>query len=359
MKKILSLIATLAVGAPAITSVVACKNEDNSKITYSSVTDAIKAVNVNSYHKTGNVDLDMLANSILGDAVLLLMQNKFKAGVVFNPLALKLNKDDILIGTRKINSDDLNVNKILQLNVSFTYASNTTKIKANSSILNVITKTPQQVVDYINHFDFTNLNKIGAVEKGISVDDLKNAFSFGIKNELGSFGYSFINNTDITINKIFKGKTTIELVDADLATLSNLNITVVYKYNLITDEQKINFTVPIKILVHDGPKGINFDQQTIKLPAGSSHDKLIAADVTEITNAITTEVQKQLIVKFPDITTTDYFVTGIDDTIKVGANLSKPATDVIFSILVKPSSTNYFGFILNQTIQVTITNSTS
>lgn len=120
-------------------------------------------------------------------------------------------------------------------------------------------------------------------------------------------------------------------------------------------DQKINFTFPIKIDISS--KTLTYTAQNIQLAKGSVNTNLIAADVTQITNAITSEIHKQLVKTFPIITTSDYVLEDINNTIKVGADLSVANTSIMFHINTNKNSTNFFvSNHLNQEIKVTITN---
>lgn len=88
----------------------------------------------------------------------------------------------------------------------------------------------------------------------------------------------------------------------------------------------------------------------------SVNNSLIAADVTQIINAINTEIHKQLVSAFPIITTTDYVLKGIENTVKIGGNLSVANTSIVFDINANENSTNFFGISNSQEIKVTITN---
>lgn len=254
---------------------------------------------------------------------------------------------------KKITQDDFKTDTVLQLNVSVTIGDSSTKIKPKSWTLNVTTKTDQQVIDYINNFNFTNFLKKVAIAKDATINDFKTQLK-QFTQLSSSFGFSFINPANITINKIFKGTTTTEITDNDLKTIGNLNVTVNYKYGSVTAEQKINFTFPIKIYISS--KTFTFTAQNIQLATGSVNTSLIAADVTQIINAINTEIHKQLVSAFPIITTTDYVLKRIENTVKIGGNLSVANTSIVFDINANENSTNFFGISNSQEIKVTITN---
>lgn len=147
-----------------------------------------------------------------------LLQVNFKEGVNLEA-AITIDQNDILIGTKKITQDDLKTDTVLQLNVSVTIGDSNTKIKAKSWTLNVTTKTDQQVIDYINKSNFTNFFKKIPIAKDITIDKLKTQLTQVMVYGSGTFGSSFINSDNITINKIFKDTTTTEITDDDLKTI--------------------------------------------------------------------------------------------------------------------------------------------
>lgn len=102
---------------------------------------------------------------------------------------------------------------------------------------------------------------------------------------------------------------------------------------------------------------MTFTTQNIQLVKVSFNNSLIAADVTQTTNAITAEIHKELVKTFPIITTTDYVLEEINNTVKVGADLSAANTSIMFYINASKDSTNFFlSMPMKQEIKVTITN---
>jgi len=353
MRKLLGLIGAFALTASASSSIVACSNP--AEPTYNTIAAAIQALNLTSYAKKGTSDVNRTVNDIKQDAINVLSTSNYVSGITFVATKLELDPTRIINSKTKLAlaENDLKDDAVLSLELTFTY-DNKEGVKASSSQLNVTTKTDQAIVDYINGYNFSKFTSKISITVGTDLE----LFQFLISKEgslsaiifMGSFSV-FIDKVSFHINTIKKGNA--ELTQADLNKAGTLGITVNYKYKAI-ENQSFNFNVNISKIDISEVKVIYPTNLPITLP-DTSKNHLTEEAVDKIKTAITTAIQTALAKATDDlITTTDYEVTGIESTVKKGADFTNQ-TPVTFTIIAKSDSPKFTGKLDKQSIKVTVT----
>jgi len=355
MRKLLGLMGAFALTASVSSPMVACSSP--SEPTYETVEDAIKVLNLTSYAKTATTTVKDIASGIIQDAINILATNNYSSVVAFDRTdADKLILDPIKVinnSTKEaLKTDDLVSDTVLPLKVTFTYDGK--DVEAASSTLNVTTKTVQEIVNFINGYNFNKFWSKSPLPLGITV----NVFQKNMKNLLlssffyGSF-WTFINTKSFIINTDDVKKGDVALSQDDLNKLGTIGITVNYKYGEI-DQERISFNVNIKIDISKAK--VTYEELPITLP-DISKNNLTEAAVDKIKTAITKAIQAALTkVKVPDlstIATTDYTVSGIESTVKKGADFTNQIT-VTFTIIAKSDSAKFGDKLVDQKIKITV-----
>lgn len=158
---------------------------------------------------------------------------------------------------------------------------------------------------------------------------------------------------DLIINSIKKGNDNV--TQNDLNTIGDLNLTIICQYkglgditlNIKLTNNKLDISLLTSIIFR--PVSVDLDTAT--------NNSLTSNDVTKITESIKNEISEDISKiqnNFPK-EGTNYTISGIGDTVKVGADFSTPQT-ITFNINSVPESKFMTGSLNNLKIKVTATN---
>lgn len=319
MKKILALIGLVAVSAPTTLSVVACSHEHSLQPTnYSNIADAIRSLNVQTFARVDS-KIDEVNSDIGSDIIIDLIKLKFDNSVNFVQDLVKGNFDIKKIINTKTNNilidKDLKNPGQLKLKVIVTYQNQ--DITLNSSILNISSaKTDQEISDYIQKYDFSSLlqNSNFSPFIGVSLNNVKKYGSVFMGSLLGSYGSSYLKEDSFSIESLKKDDGQ-DITQNDLNTIATLNLTVAYKYNTV--KSTVNVKVSLTKLDLNKVPNINNELDVHNVTNPKS---LTSADVIIIIKAIKDWFNNITLTLYDKIFINEFNITGIEKTVKVGAN---------------------------------------